>query len=414
MKITMLAIGSTGDVRPYILLGKELKNRGHEITIAAFSPFRSAVENAGLMFYALSGNAEEFLHNVMKPGTSAISYLPQLEKSFREVAPEFVQDMSDSCDGADAMVCCFFGSVFYSIAEKHHIPCIQTHYFPMDPNGETPISAFRPQRMGKLVNAFTYKVGYLLIGTLEKRYLSDWRKANGVSDRKPRIGPDYRIGDHTVPVLYAMSPLVMPRPLEWDDHIHMTGFWFDDTPCTWQPPEDLTAFMEEGPRPVYIGFGSMNSGNMNKTLTIVLKAVRAAKLRAVINLGWSGQKLKSTKNVFFADYIPHDWLFPRVSAVVHHGGAGTTAAGLRYGKPTLVIPFGGDQPFWGNRVWSIGCGPKPIPRDILNLNRLTKALLDLTGNPRYVTAAQEMSERLVLEHGTQRAADMVEQEISSW
>lgn len=217
-------------------------------------------------------------------------------------------------------------------------------------------------------------------------------------------------------MIYAVSPMVVPRPKAWGEHIHMSGFWWDNTPVTWEPPQDLVDFLEDGETPIYIGFGSMVSGNMSKTFAKVLKAVRAARVRAVISLGWGGKDmhLKSNHRVFFADYVPHDWLFPRVKAVVHHGGAGTTAAGLRYGKPTLVVPFGGDQPFWGNRVNAIGCGPRPISRDMMTVQRLTQGLIDLTTRGSYRVAAEEMGERLRTETGTKNAADIVEREIAAW
>lgn len=414
MRISMLTVGSTGDVRPYVLLGKELKSRGHEITIVTFSTFRKLIEEAGLNYYPISGDVEKMMASIMAPGARGLGYLPHLEKSLKDVAQPLMNDMLKSCEHADAMICTFFGSIYYSIAEKYRIPVVQTQYFPMDPNREAPIAAAPGQRLGRVWNESSYKLGYLLIGTLEKRYLAKWRQYNGMQQRKLNTAPDYTVNGHYVPVIYAISPMVMPRPAEWNEHIRMSGFWFDDTPCTWQAPEDLKAFMEKGEKPVYIGFGSMNSGNMNKTITQVLRAVRAARVRAVINLGWSGAQLTSNNTVYFADYIPHDWLFPRVRAVVHHGGAGTTAAGLRYGKPTLVIPFGGDQPFWGNRVYELGCGPKPISRDRLTVQRLTKGLLDLTSRGSYAVAAGELSERMALEHGTQKAADIVEQEIAAW
>lgn len=416
MKITMLAIGSTGDVRPYMLLGRELHARGHAVTIAAFPNFEKMIRDAGLNFYPLSGDVVKMMNNLMKPGATGVNFLPQVEKSLKDVAPLLLRDLMDSCANADAMICTFFGSMYYSIAEKYGIPCIQTQYFPMDPNNVTPISSAPGQHLGRAWNRFSYKLGYLLIGALERRYLTRWRMENGMSIRKPQTKPDYRIGGHTVPVIYAVSPLVMPRPKNWDEHIHMSGFWWDDHQVDFTPPDDLVHFLENGEKPIYIGFGSMVSGNMNKTFTQVLKAVRASRVRAVISLGWAGEQmhLKSNNRVFFADYVPHDWLFPRVSAVVHHGGAGTTAAGLRYGKPTLVIPFGGDQPFWGARVQAIGCGPKPIHRDRITVQRLTRALIDLTTRPSYRVAAEELSERMRLEGGTCRAADLIEREIEAW
>ncbi len=414
MKITMLTIGSTGDVVPYILLGKELQSRGHAITISGFSRFRELVENAGLHFYALSGSADRLMSCIMQPGSSGWLYLPHVEKGLKAVAPQLLHDMSESCSDADAMVCGFFGSVYYSIAEKYNIPCVQTHYFPMDPTRKLPIPVVKNQKMAPWMNSASYRLGYLFMSIVEKRYLSSWRRENHLQERKLVTVPDCRVGDHRIPVIYAISPLVLPRPTEWDSRIYMSGYWFDSETSDWVPPESLQDFLENGETPVYIGFGSMNSGNMNRLMALTLRAVHAAGLRAVINLGWSGTKLKSTRNVYFADYIPHNWLFPRVRAVIHHGGAGTTAAGLRFGKPALVIPFSGDQYFWGHRVYSLGCGPKPVPRDSLSVQRLTKSLLDLTGKPRYSENARALGEKLRAEDGTRVAADLIEKEIAAW
>ena len=414
MKITLLSVGSTGDVRPFILIGRALKSRGHSVTITAFSRFAETVTAAGLNFHALSGSVEKMMESIMEPDTSGVTYLPRLWKGVKDTAPEMLQDMLDSCRGADAMVCNFFGSVYYSIAEKYGIPCIQVNLFPMDPTGDVPISAVRNQRLGSFLNKSTYKAGYYLIGTIEKHVLGQWRRSSGLTDRRPAIRPDYRIGSHVVPVIYPISPCLFPRPEDWGEHVHMSGFCFDESPVVYDPPRELTGFLSAGEKPVYIGFGSMNSGDMNRLLSIVLRSVHAAGIRAVISAGWHGRKLKSGRSVIFVDDVPHDWLFPRVSAVVHHGGAGTTAAGLRYGKPALVIPFAGDQTFWGTRVYRVGCGPKPVPRASLTVHRLTKALLDLKSNSSYYENARHISESLGREHGVLAAADLIEQEIARW
>lgn len=415
MKITMLCIGSTGDVRPYMLLGRELKRRGHEVTVASFGPFEKMITDAGLNFYCVSGDALDLMNNLMKPGAVGMKYLQEVERSIRDVAPVLLDDLTRSCEGADAMMCTYFGSLYYSIAEKYNIPCIQTHYFPMDPNDCMPISSAPGQKWGRHWYKTSYKLGYLLIGILEKRYLTQWRKDNGMELRPIRTGPDYSVRGRRVPVIYATSPLVMPRPAEWDEHIHMSGFWYDEEPAPWTPPQELVDFMEAGEKPIYIGFGSMVSGNMSKTFATVLRAVRASGVRAVIGMGWGGgMRTHRNSRIYICEAIPHDWLFPRVSAVVHHGGAGTTASGLRNGKPTLVVPFGGDQPFWGSRVHALGCGPKPIPRDSLTVSRLTKGIKELTGRASYRTAAEELAGRLRSEGGVRVAADLVEKEVAAW
>ena len=415
VKITMLCIGSTGDVRPYMLLGRELKQRGHEVTVASFVSFEQMIRDAGLNFFPVAGDVMELMDALMKPGAVGVSYLTSFEKCIRDIAPVLLRDLTRACEGADAMMCTYFGSLYYSIAEKYDIPCIQTHYFPMDPNDVTPISSAPGQKWGKRWNKASYKLGYMLIGVLEKRYLSQWREENGMSQRHIQTKPDYHVNGHTLPVVYAVSSLVMPRPDNWSSNIHMTGFWYDESPVTWEPPQDLVDFMEAGDKPIYIGFGSMVSGNMNKTFAQVLRAVRASGVRAVIGMGWGGNlSAHSNKRVYISPYIPHDWLFPRVSAVVHHGGAGTTASGLRYGKPTLVVPFGGDQPFWGNRVHALGCGPKPITRDTMTVHRLAKGLIDLTSHASYRTNAEALGEKLRQEGGLRYAANLVEREIAAW
>ena len=414
MRITLLTIGSTGDVLPLICLGKELTSRGHDITLATFSGFADRVRENGLRFFPLSGDAEAFMNAVMSPETSGLSYLPHLESALRQVAPHLIQDMSDSCSHADALVCSFFGSLNYSIAEKHRIPCIQIHYFPMDPTSDMPISAVRNQRLLPWMNLVTFRLGYLLISTVEKRLLSAWRSENNLPLRKIHSSPDYQVNGHPVPVIYAISPAVLPRPTGWGPQIQMSGFWFDDRPIHWNPPESLETFLAAHPDALYIGFGSMNGGDMQKLLAIVLRALHAAGLHAVIHLGWSGLHLSSTSRVHFVSYVPHDWLFPRVSAVVHHGGAGTTAAGLRFGKPTLVIPFAGDQAFWGRRVQELNCGPAPIARAHLTVNRLTSALKELVSQPAYRRAAESIQRAIARENGVKTAADLIEKEISRW
>ena len=416
MRITMLTIGSTGDVRPYILLGLELQSRGHNVTIATFSRFREMIEKEGIHFFPLSGDAEKLMSSIMSPSSSGITYLSRLEKSIKSVAPQLIQDMADSCASAVAMICNFFGSVYYSIAEKYNIPCIQTHFFPMDPTRNQPISSVRHQHLGAVLNESTYRVGYLLISTVEKHYLTPWRKKNGVSLRHIKSLPDYRAGNHPIPVIYAVSPLIMPRPADWNSHIQMSGFWFDESPVSWSPPADLESFLSRDPvAPIYIGFGSMTGRSMSKLMAIVLHALHSSGTRAIVNLGWSGQQLRSNHAVYFTNYVSHDWLFPRVRAVVHHGGAGTTAAGLRYGRPTLIIPFAGDQSFWGNRVHSLGCGPRPIARDKLTVQNLTKALLDINNHyESYASEAGKIMNGLAQEHGVSTAADQIEAEIARW
>ncbi|MDD3336850.1 MAG: glycosyltransferase, partial [Eubacteriales bacterium] len=383
MRITMICIGSTGDVRPYIVLGRELKRRGHQVTITAFSDFQQAVEKENMAFHPISGDVRAFMANIMKPGVNGVTYLKQISNSLKSILDPFLEDLVDACDQAECVIATFFGQVIRSIAEMKRVPFIQTQYFMMDRNSQTPVASAPGQHVGKAWNAASYQLAYLLISTMEKYYLGDWRKEHGLPPRKLEGTPSYETNGHTIPVLYAMSPLVVPRPTTWDANIHMTGYWLDDTLSDFTPDEKLSRFLDEGEKPIYIGFGSMVSGDMGETLHIVLEAVKRSGVRAILSTGWGNVDVPETPNVFVAGFVPHDWLFSKVSAVIHHGGAGTLAAGIVAGLPTLVIPFGGDQPFWGERVRALGIGPKPIPREKLTVRKLTNAIVLLTTEKRY-------------------------------
>ncbi len=415
MKITMMTIGSTGDVRPYMLLGRALKGRGHDVTVAAFAPFEEMITSAGLIFFPISGDVVDLMEHLMKPGAVGMSYLKEAETAISKVAPLLLKDLMKAGEGAEAMICNFFGSTFYSVAEKYGIPCVQTHFFPMDPNADMPISSAPFPHLGRWWNRLSYRIGYLLISVLERRYLTEWRRENGVSLRKMHSKPDYACNGHRIPAIYATSPLLMPRPAQWDEHIYMSGFWWDETPIDFTPDQELLDFISAGEKPIYVGFGSMVSGDMQETFRTVRQAVEKAGLRAILATGWAKEEQpQNTENVHYATYVPHDWLFPMVSAAVHHGGAGTTASSLRAGLPTLVVPFGGDQPFWGERVHAAGCGPQPIMRDSMTADELALRLRDLVDNPAYAEKAANMGRAMRAEHGLERAVDIIEQEIAAW
>ena len=415
MRFTMICIGSTGDVKPYVVLGRELQRRGHDVAICAFTEFETLVRDNGMRFFPLSGNAREFMKSIMKPGTKGVTYLKQVLDTFRTIIDPFLCDLQAACADADAIVATYFGNIIQSIAEQRDVPFVKTHYYPMDPNDNTPISSAPGLHAGKVWNRASYSLAYLLISSIEVYYLTGWRKAQGMPPRRLESTPCNLINGHPVPVLYAMSSLLMPRPRGWDEHIHMTGFWLDETDDDYQPSAELSAFLSAGKKPVYIGFGSMTSGDMGEMLSIVQEAIRLSGVRAIIATGWGEGDPEPQKNVFVVKgYVPHDWLFKQVSAVVHHGGAGTTAAGLCAGCPTLVIPFGGDQPFWAMRVRMMGLGPTPIRREKLTAQRLARALRNLTTVKSYQVAAAEMGERLRTENGVETAATLIETEIHRW
>ena len=211
------------------------------------------------------------------------------------------------------------------------------------------------------------------------------------------------------PMLYGFSPSVVPKPTDWGADDHVTGYWFLDSDDDWTPPQDLLNFLQAGPPPVYIGFGSMSSRKPAETTDLVLQALAKTQQRAILLSGWDGMQMTDLPaSVCMVDSIPHAWLFARVAAVVHHGGAGTTAAGLRAGVPSIVIPFLGDQPFWGQRVHDLGVGPAPIPRSKLTVDRLAGAIQEAVTNTTMRQRAAELGSKIQAEDGIANAVAIIQ------
>jgi UDP:flavonoid glycosyltransferase YjiC (YdhE family) len=210
-------------------------------------------------------------------------------------------------------------------------------------------------------------------------------------------------------MLYGFSPSVIPAPADWSADDHVTGYWFLDPPADWTPPPDLLNFLQAGSPPVYIGFGSMGNRKPAEVTDLVLQALAKTGQRAILLSGWGGlQKTDLPASVFMIDSIPHAWLFARVAAVVHHGGAGTTGAGLRAGMPSIVIPFTTEQAFWGRRVQDLGVGPAPIPRSRLTVERLAQAIQDAVTNRDMRQQAAQLGSKIRAEHGISNAVKIIE------
>jgi sterol 3beta-glucosyltransferase len=228
--------------------------------------------------------------------------------------------------------------------------------------------------------------------------------------RAPLLGPFNADCVRGVPILCGYSPAVIPPPPDWGDAVHVTGYWFSDPAEDWTPSPALLDFLQAGAPPVYVGFGSMSTRKPEETAELVLAALERAQQRAIILSGWSGlHTADAPDSVFMLDAAPFSWLFPRVAAVVHHGGAGTTAAGLRAGVPSVVIPFFGDQPYWGQRIADLGVGPVPIARKKLTVERLAQAIGAAAGDPAMRQRAAELGARIRAEDGIARAVAVVQQ-----
>jgi UDP:flavonoid glycosyltransferase YjiC (YdhE family) len=417
MQIAIIALGSRGDVQPYVALGKGLREAGHAVRLLTHQNFEELVTSHGLEFWPARGNVQdvaesEEMKQLLEKG-NFIAITRYTAQQAEGAALHWAEDGLAACQGVDLIIA-GLGGMFIGIAlaEKLGIPMLQAYLVPFTATKEFP-GPLVPQGLARLGGVFN-RLSYRLIRQL--MWLG-FRSADSLSRRKvldlpsaPFTGPYDSISTKGLPVLYGFSPSVITAPSDWPKDAYVTGFWFLDSAENWTPPSDLVDFLQAGPPPLYIGFGSMSNRKPEETADLVLQALSNTGQRAILLSGWGGlQKADLPASILMIDSVPHAWLFPRVAAVVHHGGAGTTAAGLRAGVPSIVIPFFADQPFWGHTVAKLGVGPSPIPRQKLTVERLTQAIQETISNQNMHQCAADLGAKIRSENGIGRAVEVIQQ-----
>jgi sterol 3beta-glucosyltransferase len=260
---------------------------------------------------------------------------------------------------------------------------------------------------GPWLNRLSYSLFFKLALLPYRGLINRWRSE---ALALPPVQSELVLRGQPIPKLYSYSPQIVPIPQDWDDSSVVTGYWFLDRAANWEPPADLVAFLAQGAPPVYVGFGSMVSQDAEHLTRLTLDALHQSGQRAILATGWGGLSAEEVPNqVYVLKAAPHDWLFSHCAAVVHHGGAGTTGAGLRAGKPTLICPFIGDQPFWGQRVFELGVGPHPIPQRQLTSDSLTQALRTLVTDAAMQQRAADLGASIRDEQGVACAVEVLRQ-----
>lgn len=364
MHITILAYGTWGDVRPSIALGRALEQAGYGVRLAVPLDFAPWVEGKGLDIHLLPVDKK----SVMRRVSSRTNPLRVIAAIRREIAPavrEVGDDLWKGIGETDALLANEWTmGVASGIAEAYGLrminmfmqPNVKTRHFPV--GTMSPLPTWAPLHEG--YNLLTYELAWRL------RWLTYGRAANPL--REDRLGLDplsargYVHLLEKTPSITLISEHVVPRPNDWSDHHRMTGFVFLEEEG-WEPVPELMDFIDSGSSPIYVGFGSMHDPRPHETTRRIVEALGESRQRAVIYSGWAGLgQVELPANVHRLDYAPHTWLFPRMAAIVHHAGAGTSAAALRAGVPSVPIPHSGDQGFWARRLWRLGAATAPLPR----------------------------------------------------
>ncbi|KAJ7103740.1 hypothetical protein C8R44DRAFT_887261 [Mycena epipterygia] len=416
LNIVIQVVGSRGDVQPFIALGNELQKHGHRVRLATHNVFEGFVRESGLEFYPIGGDPAELMAYMVKnPGL--IPSMQSLRHGDIQRKRTMVSEMLDgcwrSCVEPDTVSHAPFvaEAIIANPPSFGHVHCAQALGIPLHLMFTMPWSSTRafPHPLANLKYSSTDPgianyISYGIVEFLTWQGLGDiinkWRAS---VDLEPVPATEGAALAETlkIPFTYCWSPALVAKPADWDSHIDICGFFFRDPP-NYAPPPDLDAFLRAGPPPVYIGFGSIVIDDPRRMSTILLQAVQAAGVRAIISRGWSKLDGPVLPNVLYLGDCPHEWLFQHVAAVVHHGGAGTTACGLLNGKPTAIVPFFGDQPFWGNMVAAAGAGPKPIHHQALGVRNLAQAIAFCL-TPEAAAAARIIADKMRSESGVQTA-----------
>jgi len=346
-RIAIATLGTQGDVQPYLALAIALKSRGYSIVLGAPNDFRAFVESHGVEFRGLGTNIQQFLTTARFDKAMSENMLingPALLRQGQKIVDTAARLSWDMAQGADAIILNLNTSYGIDIAEALRIPAIMTALQPLNSTSEFPFCSYDIPSFGRALNRLTYTATAVqqIYYNLPRNRLR--RELLGLDSLK-KFGLFANPDGTQLTTLYAFSPLVSPRPRDWPKSAIVTGYWNLPDRTDWQPSEAFCAFLSKGPAPVYIGFGSMPFGAERNT-QILREAVKAWGGRAVVARGWGGINPDDLPpSIFAIEKAPHDKLFQYVSGVVHHGGAGTTAAGLALARPTFIVPQTVDQPY---------------------------------------------------------------------
>lgn len=422
-RLLLATFGSLGDVSPFIALGRALGSAGHDVTICTASRFERQVAEHDLSFAPTTDALLEHMHSdlgrtILGGEAGTIATIRAGLKLNALAKPLNRQMMIDVWHAAEAIrpdMIVYHCKALAAphVADKLRVPAIMANLQPMlAPTGAFPAPGMPDLGWGRWYNRRTYDL--VAMGYRAYRGLvNDFRRSVlGLPNVSGSTGLFRRPNGDAIPMLHAFSEHVVPHPDDWPAHALTTGYWFLERPGDWQPPTALERFLDDGDPPVYVGFGSLAGRDPEALGALVVAALRMAGARGILAKGWGGLAADcGSADIHLLDQAPHDWLFPKVAAVVHHGGAGTTAAGLRAGRPSVICPFFGDQPFWAARVHALGAGPKPLPRRRLTAARLAERITAATSDPDIALAAKRLSHAIRSEDGAAKAVRVIDERL---
>jgi UDP:flavonoid glycosyltransferase YjiC (YdhE family) len=428
LSVVIMVVGSRGDVQPFLPIARRLAQK-HRVRLATHREFRPLVERAGVEFYPLGGDPHQMMEYIVKTGGSILpTRLDQIWEDVpkkRAMIADILESTWRACTEPDPErpeKGSFRPDVIVANPPAYgHIHCAEALHVPLHmiftmPWGATtafphPFARTDPSVHRPVENFFSYGIIDLVIWAGIGDLVDDFRKMRLGLPPVPLADGAALLEDHEVPFTYLWPESLVPKPKDWGPHIDLANFIQYEQAHTYEPPQALLDFLAAGEAPIYVGFGSVVAEDPAALTRTIFAALERSGARGIVSQGWAHLAGGTPPpNVYVIGDCPHDWLFPRCRAVCHHGGAGTTSAGLRAGLPTVIVPFFGDQFFWGRVVADAGAGPDPIPIRRLGVETLTAAF-DACRRPQIGDRARELGARLRATDGVELAVRSIERHL---
>ena len=412
MKITILTYGSRGDVEPFVELGKGLIKAGYQVRLAAPKKFKPLVSGNQIEFISFPGDPQQLVQDLVdQAGGSWLGMVSEMSSFVLPLGAEVSQLAYTACRDADLIIHSFLlTNTGFEIAREMDIPDISAQTFPVFTNtGAFPAPVAPDLPLGDIYRKLTHA---LVTQTFWQGSRIIYRR---IRKELPELPPltSWPFDPHNTwktPILYAFSPQIVPRPADWPDGVYITGYWFSANEIDWKPDAQLTRFLENGPAPIAVAFGSTSTSKITGVYHKVVEALRRTDQRGII-IGKKPRELGSQNVFWHEEYIPYTWLFKHSNAVIHHGGAGTTGKALQAGIPNIILPFTSDQPFWGRQVHQLGVGPKPLFPRKLDAGQLASAIDSAVNNPTLRERAKAIGRAIRTEDGVSQAVKIIQSYI---
>ena len=380
MKVAIATLGSRGDVQPFLALALALRRAGHTVCLATNKPFAALADAYGVQMYPLAGDIKEIVGDagraeLVAAGSSPLRAMRGLRRYVGPMVREALQRLPTALEGCEAVIGQLLVPGAADLARHHGLPYVEAAYVPIAPTRAFAHPGAPPWLGPGLVRRMSWFLAEQVFWQAFRAEVNAFRREVLGLGEAPFLGVAPFSATRRAPALMGYSTALVPRPADWPESMVVTGSWTLPAPADHQPPPRLLDFLASGEPPVYVGFGSMDVDDPEALTREVVRGLRLAGRRGVLSRGYGAlAEVEGGDDLITIDDVPHAWLFPRMSAVVHHGGAGTTAAALHAGVPQFIVPFLSDQPFWGHRVKTAGLGPTPVPVGQLTAARLCAAI----------------------------------------